>query len=130
MVRAEITEGKTVQVAAVGGVAERAEVGVVRGFDAHGAAGACQPVKFFHRPDDVIHVLNDMNREHTIETVIGEGIRGEVEIAEDVGAAGGIAVDADRAGLLVNPAAYVQNSQFSRIAIFRHSSSTSTANPA
>jgi hypothetical protein len=81
----------------------------VRGFDSHRAAGSRQAVEFFHGADDVIHVLDDMNREDPIEAVVGKWIRGSVEIAKDVGAAGGIAVDADHAWLLVNPAADVQN---------------------
>src|SRR5579864_773823 len=102
----------------------------MRGDDADGAAGARQAVELFHGADDIIHVLDDVKREHTVEGVIGERIGSAVQVAKNVGAAHRVPVDTDRTRLLVHTAADVQNSQFSRIAVFRHSSSTSTANPA
>src|SRR5439155_21128291 len=115
---------------AVRGVAEGAEVGVVRGLDAHRTAWARQAVELLHGADHVVHMLDHMDRKHAVEAVIAERIRGAVEIAQNVGAAGGIAVDADGARPLVDAAADVQRSYTSWIAIFRHSSSTSTAKAA
>src|SRR4029077_16817192 len=61
---------------------------------------------------------------------VGERIGGAVEVAKDVGAAHRIPVNTDRARLVVHAADDVYNSQCARIAVFRHSSSTSTAKPA
>src|SRR5712691_8208054 len=112
------------------GVAEAAEVGVVRGLDAHRAAGARQAVELLHGSDYVVHMLDHMDRKHAVEAVIAEWIRGAIQIAQHVGAARRVAVDADGAGPLIDAAADVQRSQISWIAIFRHSSSTSTAKAA
>ena len=60
-----------------------------------------------------------------VEGTVGERIGEAVEIGQDVGAAGGIAVDSDGAGLLVNPAADVEHPHRFAIACFRHSSSVS-----
>src|SRR5207302_7848150 len=49
----KIAEAEAVQVALMGGVAEGAEVGVVRRLDPDGSAGAHQTVEFFHRADHV-----------------------------------------------------------------------------
>src|SRR6266436_4843170 len=90
----------------------------MRGLDAHRAAGARQAVEFLHGRDHVVHVLDHMDRQHAVEAVIAERIRGAV------------AVDADGAGPLVDAAADIQRFYTSWIAIFRHSSSTSTAKAA
>src|SRR5208282_4594135 len=89
-----------------------------------------EEVKLLHGSDHVVNVLDDVNRRHPVETVIAEGIRCAVEIAQDVGPARWIAVDADRARLFVDAAADVERSYVSWIVIFRHSSSTSTAKAA
>src|SRR5690349_16721197 len=102
----------------------------MRGLDAHRAAHARQAVELLHGANHVLHVLDNVNRQHAVEAVIAERIRGAVEVAQHVGAARGIAVDADGTGPLVDPAADIQRSYASRIAIFRHSSSTSTAKAA
>src|SRR4051812_1605661 len=108
------------------GIAERAEVRIMRSFDAHRPAYAHQPVELLHRLDHVIHVLNDMDRRQPVERPVGEGIGKTIEIGQHVGAAGGIPVEPDRSGLLVNPAADVEYLH-PLVAVFRHSSSVSTA---
>jgi len=67
-----------------------------------------------------------VDRGQSIKRTIGERIRESVEIGQDVGAAGGIPVQPDRSGLLVNPAADVQDPQL--LAVLRHSSRVSSAN--
>ncbi len=95
----------------MGGVAEGAEIGVVRGLEAHGAAGAHQAVELLHGADHVVHVLDDVDGGEAVEGAVGEGVGETVEVGEHVGAAGGIAVDADGAGLFVDPAADVEDPQ-------------------
>ena len=79
----------------MGGIAEGAEVGVMRRDDEHFAAGAQQAVEFLHGPDHVGDVLDHMNGLQLIEGRVAEGIGKTVEVAEDIGAGGGVAVDAD-----------------------------------
>jgi hypothetical protein len=82
----------------------------MRSDDTDSAAGARQAVELFHGADDIIHVLDDMKREDTVEAVVGEWVGSAVEVAEDVGAARRVAVNTNRARLLVPTAADVQNS--------------------
>jgi hypothetical protein len=114
VVLAEIAERKAVQVAAVGGIAKRAEVGVVRRLDAHRAARPHQAVELFHGADDVRHVFDHVDGQQPVEGVIRKRIGKVVQIAKHVGAAGGIPIDTDGSGLLMNPAADVQDSRFGR----------------
>src|ERR1035441_10542886 len=110
VVLAEIAKAEAVQVALVGGVAERTEIGVVRRLDPHRAARAHQAVKFLHGADDVAHVLDRVNGGHAVERTVGERVRQSIQVHQHVGAAGGVPVDSDRTGLLANPAADVEYS--------------------
>src|ERR1039457_2282 len=121
MVFAEVAKTEAVQVALVGGVAERAEIGVVRRLDAHRAARAHQPVKLLHGAHHVVDVFDDMDGRQPVERAVGERVRKTVQVRQDVGAAGGVAVDTDGAGLLVKAAADVEDSHL------RYSSSVSMA---
>src|SRR5262249_8488809 len=123
----EISEAETVQMALVGRVAKGTEVSIVGSFDAHRTAGPHQAVKLLHGANYIFNVLDDMYRSEAIEGAIGERIRKTVEVGQNIGAAGGIPVDSDGTGLLVNPAADVENSHPFSIASFRHCSSVSTA---
>ena len=71
-------------------------------------------VKLLHGADHVGDVLDDVNGQHAVERVVGERVGEAVEVAQDVGAAGGIAVDPDGAGMLADPAADVERSQVVR----------------
>src|SRR5262245_23300296 len=108
--------------AAVSGIAERAEIGIVRSLDPDCAARFGQAMEFLHGADDVGYVLDHVDRHDPVEGAVGERIGEAIEIAENVGLAGGIAIDADRAGSLPDPAADVENSH-----VFRHSSKVSRA---
>jgi len=115
VVLAKVAEGEAVEVVFVGGVAEGAVVGIVWGFDADAASGADQAVEFFHGADDVCEVFYDVDGAEVIEGAVGEGVREMVEVAEDVGGAGGIEVDADCAGEFADSAADVEGSQGFRV---------------
>src|ERR1039458_1059937 len=121
MVLAEVAKAEAVQVALVGGVAERAEMVVVRRLDAHRAARAHQAVKLLHGAHHVVDVLDYVDGRQPVERAVGERVRKTVQVRQDVGAAGGIPVDTDGAGLLVNAAADVES------LYPRHSSSVSMA---
>src|SRR5690348_6075088 len=106
----------------MGGIAEGAEVGVVRGFDADGAARADQAMEFLHGADDIVHMLDDVNGGEAVEGAVGERIGEAIEVDENVGAAGGIPVDSNGTGLLMNPAADVEDSHPCCVASRRHCS--------
>ena len=95
----------------MGGIAERAEIGVVRRDDEHLTARADQSMKLFHAADDVRDVLDHVHSLQRVERRIAERVRDAIEIAQDVGAAGGIAIDTDRALPFVDPAADVECTQ-------------------
>ncbi len=70
---AEVAEGKAVQVPAMSGIAERAEIGIVRR-DNHGlAARGEQAMELFHSSDDVRDMLDHVNRAHFAKRVIRKG---------------------------------------------------------
>src|ERR1017187_10045133 len=91
------------------GVAEGAEVGVMRGNDIYLAACANQAVKLLHGADHVGNVLDHMNGLEGVEGRIAKRVRKPVELAQHVGAAGRVAVYADRALSLVDPATDVKH---------------------
>ena len=92
----EVTEGEAVEVVFVRGIAERTVVGVVGRLDADGATGADEAVKLLHSSHDVGDVFDDVDGAQTIESAVGKGVGEAVEVAEDVGVAGGIKIDSER----------------------------------
>jgi hypothetical protein len=52
-------------------------------------------------------MFDHVDSQQAVEGIAGERVWQAVEIAQDVGSAGGIPVDPDGPGLLVNPAADV-----------------------
>src|ERR1700685_303470 len=133
VILAEVAERKTVQVPAMGRVAEGAEVGVRRRGDDEAAAGREHTMKLLHGADDVGDVLDDMNGAQLGEGAVADGIRKTVQVAEHVGARVGSAIKADRAGIFVDAAADVENAAGGGLRAsqayrgsFRHSSSVAS----
>ncbi len=110
MIGTEIPERETVQVPAMSRIAERTEVCVVRRRDEDPAAWAQHSMKLFHGPNYVKHVFNYVNGPQRLEGTVAEGIGKVVKIADDVGAAAWIAVNANRPGIFVDAAADVESS--------------------
>ncbi len=94
---------------AVGGVAKRAEICVMRRNDDGAATRGEQPVEFFHGAYHVGDVLDDMRYAQLAKRVIAERIREMVEVSQDVGVSAGIAIDTDGARVFIAAAADVQN---------------------
>src|ERR1017187_1170404 len=111
MIFAKVAEAEAVQMALVRWVAKRAEVRVMRGFDAHLAARAHQAVKLLHGADDVVDVLDYVNAGQAVEGVGSERVGKAVQIGQHVGVAGGIAVEPDGSSLLMNPAADIEDAE-------------------
>jgi hypothetical protein len=78
---------------------------------AYPAARADQAMKLFHRCDHVGEVLDDVDGAQLVERIVGERIGDVIQDAEHIGMAVGIAIDADRAGVLIDPTADVKRSQ-------------------
>ena len=108
---AEIAERETVEVPAVGGIAERTEVGVVRRDDERLAAGTQQAVEFLHGLDYVGDMLDHMNGLQFIEDRVAERVGKTVEVADYVGVAGQVPVNPDRARIFADAAADVESLQ-------------------
>ena len=99
---------------AMGGIAKRAEVGIVRRDDQHLAAAADQPVKFLHAADHVGKMLDHVHGLQPVESRIAKRIRKTVQIRDYVRPRRRIAVDAYGPCFLIDPAAYVQYSHANR----------------
>ncbi|SRR5689334_2919700 len=93
---------------AVGGIAERTEVGVVRRDDERLAAGTQQAVEFLHGLDYVGDMLDHMNGLQFIEDRVAERVGKTVEVAEHIGTGGRVAVDANGPWEFVDAAADVE----------------------
>lgn len=109
VILAEIAEGKTVEVPAVRGVAEGTEIRVVRRGEEDAATGLEETMEFLHRFDYVGDVFDDVDGTDFVECAVAEGVGETVEVAEDVGFAGGVAIDADGAWKFVAAAADIEN---------------------
>ncbi len=92
----------------MGGVAERAEVGVVRGYDKDPAGRRDDAMKLLHGPDNVRHMLNYMHGAERGKRVVAERVRKTVEVADDVGTAARVAIDTDCSGIFIDAAANVE----------------------
>src|SRR4051794_12913384 len=95
----------------VGRVAEGAEIGIVRRFDPYTPPQPDEAVKLFHRANDVGEVLDHMNSTQAVEGTIGERVGKTVQIADEVGGAGGVDVNADGVRKLADAAADVERSR-------------------
>src|ERR1700722_15531961 len=109
MVLAKITKREAVQVPAMRGVAERAEVGVMRRRDKKPAAGLQHPMKFLHGPDDVGHVLDDVDSAQLAERAVAKRVWKTIQVAKHVGAGIRVAIHANGSRVFVNSAADVEN---------------------
>src|SRR5229473_7817532 len=98
-------------------VAEGAEIGIVRRLYPDAAPRANQPVKLLHGPDHIREVLDDVNRTQLSERVIRERIGDMVEVAQHIGMAVRIPVDADCARRLVDPATDVERPRLIHVII-------------
>lgn len=99
----------------------------MRGHDDDSTAGCKQAMELFHRPHYVSDMLDQMYGANLSEGVVVEGEREVIEVGDDVGARVEVAINSDRAGVLVYSATYIED-QASRIR--RQSSSVSTAKSA
>jgi len=91
------------------GITKGAEIGVVGSDDEDAAAGACEAVELLDGADDGGDMLDHVDGADLVEGVVAEGIREMIEVAEEVGAAGGIAVNAYGARVFVDSAADIEN---------------------
>lgn len=96
---------------AVRRIAKGTVVGVMRGDDERLASRGEHAMDFFHGSDDVRDVLNDVDRAHFAEGVVGERPGEAVEIGDQVSASVDIAIDANGAGIFVDTASDVEDGQ-------------------
>ena len=131
VVRTEIPKRKAVQMPAVRRIAEGAEIRVMRSRNIHGPARTEQPVKLLDGTDHIGYMLYDVHGADVIETRLPKRVRKTVDVDNDVGCGAFDSVDAYRSGILVDPAADIEDaSSRSFTRSLRHSSSVSTAKSA
>jgi hypothetical protein len=66
-------------------------------------------VQLLHDADDVLQVLDYVLAHYDVKGVVGEGIREDVEVPDDVGFEGGIDVEGDGAYDFAAARAYVED---------------------
>ena len=88
----EVAKREAVEVPAVGWIAERTEISVVRRDDDRAAAGSKQAIELFHGADHVGHVLNDVDRAHFAERTVAEWKGEMIEIGDHIRLGGRIAI--------------------------------------
>lgn len=109
MVLTEIAERKAIQVPAVGGIAKRAEVGVVRRNDDDPAARDEQPVELFDGAYHISYVFNHVGGADLAEGAVAERKWEMIQVRDDVGPGMRVAIQAYGAGVLVEAAADIEN---------------------
>ena len=132
MIVAEMTERETVQVPAMGGIAKRTEICVMRCHDDQPAARSKQAMEVFHGPHYAGDMLDDVSGANFGKRSVGKGQGRLIQVRDHVGPACRMRVYADRARKFVDAAASVQYAAgltyFS--SILRHSSSVPALAPA
>jgi hypothetical protein len=73
-------------------------------------AGLRDAMQFRHESDHIRNVFDYVAANNLFKLVIGEGIRKDAEIVNDVGMTTRVGVDTDRAGKFILATTYVQNS--------------------
>ncbi len=81
----------------------------MRGLENDPSARTPDAMQLFHRRQHVADVLDHVDHADLVEQVVAEGIRRTIQVADHVRRGVRIAIDADRAGVLVAPASYVQD---------------------
>ncbi len=109
MILAEVPKTEAIQMMLVRGVTEGTVIGVMGSFDMDTPARPHQPVKLFHRFDDVGDMLNHVNGTKLVETVGFERIGKSVKIRQHIGAAGGIVVETNGAGIFIYAATNIKD---------------------
>ncbi len=109
MVFPEIAKAEAIQVVFMSGVAEGTVVGIVRRLDMDASTRADQPVKFFHRFDDIGYMFNDMDCPQAIEAVSFERVREPVKIRQYVRTAGRVVVQSYCPRIFIDSAANVKD---------------------
>jgi len=96
---------------AMGGIAERTEIGVMRRGDEDRSTSARDAVEFLHGGDNVGDVFDDVNGADFVKYAFAKGKRAAVNVAEDVGRGAGILVNANGAGRFNDTAADIKDSR-------------------
>jgi hypothetical protein len=88
----------------VGRITERAEVGVVRGHDHNARAWRGQPVELFERANYVDNMLDYVDRSNFAKGAVAKWEGNAIEIYDNVRTGIPIAIDTDRARVLIEAA--------------------------
>jgi hypothetical protein len=93
----------------VSGIAERAEIGVMRGGDDRMSPGNQQAMNLLHRSHDVFDVFKNVRGADFAERIVTEGEVKTVEIGYNVRICTQVSVNTDRIRKFIDTAANVQN---------------------
>ncbi len=93
---------------AMGGIAERAEIRIMRRDNHSLAAWNQQTMDFFNGFDNIANVLDHMCRANFAEGIVAERKGKTIQICDHVCLGIEVSVQADRAGILVDPAADIK----------------------
>lgn len=106
----KVIERKRIEMPAVSGITERAEISVMRRGDEDRSTSSCDAVEFLHGGDDVGDVFDDVNGADFVKYAFAKGKRAAVNVAEDIGRGTGIFVNANGAGRFYDTAADIKDS--------------------
>jgi len=97
----EASERVTVEVVAVSWIGGPIRVRIMRRNDLQSAAGLGDAMQFRNEPEHVRHVLDHVTTNDLVEFIVGERIRKDAEIVNDVRMTARVRVNTDRAGKLI-----------------------------
>ena len=105
VILAEIAQGKTVQMPAVGRIAKGAEVCIMRRDNKGSSAGLQKTVELIHQANDVFDVFNHVNGAYFAERVVAKGKGNVIKVGNDIGIGVCVSINAYSAGIFFDPAA-------------------------
>ena len=106
--RNEASERVTIEVIAVSRIGGPIRIRIVRRNDLQSASGPRDAMQLSNEPKHVRHVLDHVTTNDLVEFIVGERIRKDAEIVNDVRMTARVRVNTDRAGKLILTTSDVQ----------------------
>ena len=106
---AEVAERKTIEMPAMRGITKGAEVRVMRRDDYGTAARRKQTVKLFYGAHHVRDMLDQVDRSNLNERAIAKRKGIVIQVSDYIGTSVEVPIDPNRARILVDPAAYIED---------------------
>jgi hypothetical protein len=109
VIATEIAERKAIQVPAMGGIAKGAEISVMWRNDDDPTARCEYAMELFYSADHISYVFDDVDGADLAEGAVAERKWEMIQVRDDVGPGMWASIQAYGAGVLVEPAADIEN---------------------